>query len=645
MLPALSVTVIGVETTIATDAVVIADPPALPVEPATAPRPVLSGEPVRVAVLESVLPAALEPVPAERAEVVRVPAADATLAAGPVAADPVVAGTVAAAPPETVPPAPAEPIKDVAVVITDSVMVVLGTRAGGATVVPEAEAPPATALPPEPTVLEAVVVDVIAEAVSGVLEDPVIIVPPDAGEFADVTVAAVDGVDERLGIGTGVESPEPLADPCEAGEVGGRVLAEACVEEGLGLVIDSTTPGIMDDVCEAGDCASGAFVVPEVVACDAGAEFGAPLIPLETAPAPEVAAPPAVTTEVVVVNTVPLSELEAARFDATSDAVLGGEGAGAAATADVESAGAVADGEEDEAGTSATGEVGAGAAALAAELADATVAVPNDPATGSKAAEPAVDDTVDGCARTAEGATDGAAGLTRLEVSTAAPTEEDCGAFGTRVEVAGAMTAAEEAEPVLTIGADEGTATMADEAVSVSDGTTTTICVNVEEGAGEGNVVETTEATGVEDTSEDGARIVAGTPPGVEVTGVAAAGPAALELPAACAEALEGNVGNTMIGALEEDEDEGEEDAAVLERGVRVVISEDGVTGVTRDVNVGKTTATPDEVVSTVCDVPGEGDAGGKETGSREVESEVAGSAAELDVVGEGKAGAGEVVT
>ena len=145
--------------------------------------------------------------------------------------------------------------------------------------------------------------------------------------------------------------------------------------------------------------------------------------------------------------------------------------------------------------------------------------------------------------------------------------------------------------------------------------------------------------------SEDGAMAAVVTSSSEEVTGVAAADSAASEVLAACAEALEGNVGNTMIGAGKEDVErvEGEEDGAVSETEVRVVISEDDVTGVARDVNVGRTTTTCDEVVSTVCDVS-DGDAAGKETGSSEVEGEDADEATGFGADGRGMTEAGEVV-
>jgi len=138
----------------------------------------------------------------------------------------------------------------------------------------------------------------------------------------------------------------------------------------------------------------------------------------------------------------------------------------------------------------------------------------------------------------------------------------------------------------------------------------------VEEGAGAAVVVETTGPTGVEETPRDDATAVVASLPEVVATAVAATDPAAFRLLAAWARAFEVNVGRTTIGAGEKDEeDRSEEDGVVSERGARVVIVEDGVTGVTRDVKGGRITTTPDEVVSTVCDVPNGGDAAASETG------------------------------
>jgi len=154
--------VTGVETTIATDAVEIADAPEGPSDPAAAPRPVLAAEPIREAVLESAFPRVPEPEPAE----VSVPATGAAVVVGPVLAGPVTAPPLAA-----VPDTPAGPMMAVAVVATDSVIVVLGTITIDAEVIPEGAAPTAPALPPEAALLMAGGADVIPEAVSEMLDD------------------------------------------------------------------------------------------------------------------------------------------------------------------------------------------------------------------------------------------------------------------------------------------------------------------------------------------------------------------------------------------------------------------------------------------------------------------------------------------
>ena len=280
-------------------------------------------------------------------------------------------------------------------------------------------------------------------------------------------MAVVGGVNERLGSGTGVGSPRPLADACEARRVERRVVAGVCAEGALELMTDGAVPGAVDDAGD-GDCAN----VPEVAACDAGTEFCAALFPVEEAPATGVAALLAVIADVMVVNTASLLELEAAIFDATGEVEPGDEGERAAAI-DVGVTGAATAGKEEEAGASATSEVGAGAAEAGDEPAGATVAIPVEGAADAGAAGAAADVTIDGCAKAAEVAIEVPTGVTRLEVSIAAPAEEDSGAFAIGVEVTGAMPATEDGKSVLEGASGDGAATAADEAFS--EGVTITI--------------------------------------------------------------------------------------------------------------------------------------------------------------------------